>query len=314
MISRRHLRIKAMHCLYAFFMSDKSDFKKADKELHVSIEKVYEMYLLILSLVPELVNVSDKIIEEAKQKRLPTKEDLNPNLKFISNRVIRKIAENAELKRQCDARKISWKNEKELVKRTFLDFKLNPIYASYMESKEDSYEEDKKFVSDLVSEFLIEFEPLMYYFEEKSIYWGDDLDPVLNMLIKTVKSFSESATSAHPLQKLYKDGDDEEFVTKLFHQTILHGHEYDSFIDVKAENWDLERIAFMDILLLKMAITEAVYFPSIPVKVTLNEYIELSKSYSSPKSKLFINGLLDKLFAEFKKSGKIIKTGRGLIE
>jgi transcription antitermination protein NusB len=304
-----------MQALYAFLQADNSDLPKAEKQLHASIDKVYELYIFILSLLPELADFAAKSQEEAKQKRLPTKEDLNPNTKFADNKLSAAMAANLAFQRAINTYKISWSNEQELVKKIFLEVKSSELYANYMSLGESNFIQDRDFMAKVVKTILEDFEPLNYFFEEKSIIWTDDFDLAFSMAIKTIRAIQEAKPEESFLLPLYKDEpDDKNFMLDLFRKTILNNEKYEKLIGEKTQNWEVERIALMDVLLMKMAITEILNFSNIPTKVSLNEYIELSKNYSTPKSQIFVNGILDKLLADFKNSGELKKTGRGLME
>lgn len=304
-----------MQALYAFLQADNSDLPKAEKQLHASIDKVYELYIFILSLLPELADFAAKSQEEAKQKRLPTKEDLNPNTKFADNKLSAAMAANLAFQRAINTYKISWSNEQELVKKIFLEVKSSELYANYMSLGESNFIQDRDFMAKVVKTILEDFEPLNYFFEEKSIIWTDDFDLAFSMAIKTIRAIQEAKPEESFLLPLYKDEpDDKNFMLDLFRKTILNNEKYEKLIGEKTQNWEVERIALMDVLLMKMAITEILNFSNIPTKVSLNEYIELSKNYSTPKSQVFVNGILDKLLADFKNNGELKKTGRGLME
>jgi N utilization substance protein B len=315
MLNRRYLRIKAMQALYAFFQSDNNDLGKGERELFVGINKIYDLYIYQLAFLLELQHVANVLSEDAKNKRLPTSNDLNPNLKFIENKFIAQLAENIHLKREINNRKISWNNEFELVKKVFNNIKVSDAYGKYMNVSDNSYQTDKDFILDVFKEHIADFELVNHIYEEKNLNWGDDIYLVNPMVVKTIESFKENSIPDFQLIPLYKDKEeDEQFVKDLFRQTILQEPETKKLIADKTQNWEVERIAMMDVLLMKMALTEILYFSSIPVKVTLNEFIEISKMYSTPKSKIFINGILDKLLIDFKTEGKLNKVGRGLME
>jgi N utilization substance protein B len=240
---------------------------------------------------------------------------LNPNLKFIENKFINQLAENLALKREMNNRRINWNNEFELVKKIYNNIKVSSEYENYMTVADDSYAADKNFIVEIFKEHIADFELINHLYEEKNLHWGDDTYLVNPMVVKTIESFDEKSTPEHTLITLYKDReDDEQFARELYRQTIINESETKKLIAEKTKNWEVERIAFMDVLLMKMAIIELTYFNNIPVKVTLNEFIEISKMYSTPKSKLFINGILDKLIVDLKEQGKIQKVGRGLME
>jgi transcription antitermination protein NusB len=315
MLNRRYLRIKVMQALYGFFQSDTKDLAKSEREMFAGIDKVYDLYIYQLALLLELKHVASVITEEAKEKHLPTEEEKNPNLKFIENKFITQLSENIHLKREMNNRKVSWNNEFELVKKVLNTIKNSEIYASYMNSEADDYQTHRKFIVEVFKEFIADFELVNHLYEEKSLHWGDDIYLVNPMVVKTIESFSDDSNPDFPLMPLYKDREEDmEFVKDLFRQTAIRNEENEKLIGDKTKNWEVERIALMDVLLMKMAITEVLHFSNIPVKVTLNEFIEISKMYSTPKSKIFINGILDKLIADFKRDNMLNKMGRGLME
>lgn len=314
-LSRRHLRSKGLQALYAFFQSDNADIAKGEKELLVSIDKVYDLYLYQLSLITEIIRYAGRMAEEGKQKKLPTPEDLAPNTRFIDNQVIAKLNINRPFLKALEARKINWINEQEFIKKFVLAIKESEEYKEQLSSEDSSFEADKNFLIQIYKSCIADSEQLQQYLEEHSIYWMDDMELVNSMIVKTIKSFSEASGEFHPILPLYKDEeDDKKFIVDLFRKTILNNKEYEELIAEKTQNWDVERIALMDILIMKMAICEVLNFPSIPVKVTLNEYIDISKRFSTPKSKVFINGILDKIIIDFKTQDRIKKTGRGLLQ
>jgi N utilization substance protein B len=314
MLNRRYLRVKVMQALYAFFQSDNKDMSKGEKELLTSIDKIYDLYVYLLLLLVEIRDQADRILTEAKNKRLPTESDLNPSTRFIENAVIRQIAENARLKKEVSNRKITWQTDDELVRKILTVIKNSDDYKKYVETPVHTFETDKQFMIDIYKNCIEEHELLEHYFEERSIYWVDDLRLAHSAVLKTFEGLTESE-NGFMMMSLYKDeAEDKQFVIDLFRKTIYNEKDSEQVISEKTKNWEVERIAMMDILLMKMAITEILHFQSIPVKVSLNEYIEISKLYSSPKSKMFINGILDKLVQDFKRDNKLAKTGRGLVE
>lgn len=315
MLNRRHLRIKVLQALYAFSQSNNDNLVAGEKELLHSINKMYDMYIYFLLIFEEFPRFANLRIEEAKRKRIPTEEDLNPNLKFVNNLFIQQLIENRPLHNAAKEEKVNWVGdvEQDLLKKMFNYVRDTEFFNLYMESEENSYKEDKEFVIQLFKKEICNFELLHNFFEEKSIYWGDDVDHVCSMVIKTLKSFKEGEGEFQPIMDLYKE-DEEDYVRTLFRKTVLNDKENEEMIAKYTKNWESDRLAKMDILLMKLAITEAKEFSSIPLKVTLNEYIEISKFYSTPKSNGFINGVMDKIFGDLKKDGVIKKVGRGLIE
>lgn len=315
MLNRRFIRIKVMQALYGFFQSDNQDLAKAERELFKGIDKIYDLYIYQLSFILELKHVASILMEDAKNKRLPTKEDLDPNLKFIENKFIAQLDENIHLKREMNNRRINWSNEFEFVKKVFNIIKASDEFGKYMNVSDNSYKTDRDFIAEVFKEYIADYELINHIYEEKNLHWGDDIYIVNPMVVKTIESFKENSAPDFKLIPLYKDEEeDEQFIKDLFRQTILKSDETEKLIGDKTQNWEVERIAMMDVLLMKMAITEILHFSNIPVKVTLNEFIEISKMYSTPKSKIFINGILDKLLIDFKAGNMLSKMGRGLME
>ncbi|MEM9051523.1 MAG: transcription antitermination factor NusB [Bacteroidota bacterium] len=315
MLNRRHIRIKILHMLYAMSHSGGKAIAKTEKELFLSIEKMYEMYLYCMSVMTYIRDVADQKIEDNKKKRLPTEEDLNPNTRFVDNRFLKQLDANKSLKSASEKKKVSWTGEGELIRKFYRTLLETEEYKGYMTNTEDSYSNDREVAIRFFKRHLINQDAFQSFFDEKSIFWADDLDIVASMTIKTFKSFDEDSDEFVPILSLWKDPEDEiEFAKNLFRKTLAQSSEHDKLIKEHTENWELERIALMDMLLMRMALSEAREFTQIPLKVTLNEYIEISKYYSTPKSSTFINGVLDKLFDQLKNTGEIKKVGRGLIQ
>lgn len=317
MLSRRHLRIKVVQALYAFFQSDNDRLDIGEKQLLLSIKKLYELYIQQLSFLVEVQKFAANRIEEGKKKHIPLEEDLNPNTKFIDNRIFKQISENKDFLKKENIFKVSWHEETEMIRKFFVKFRESNDYINYMESNENSYEEDKKIIIKLVKKHLNAFSLLENYYADKSIFWADDYYTGNFLLIKSLQSFVESHDEYTLLPSIYKssndDNEDKDFVISLFRKTILKSSEYAKIINDSVKNWEMDRIAIMDVLLLKMALAEIFEFPSIPVKVTMNEYIELAKAFSTTKSGVFVNGILDKMIASFHDKNMIKKSGRGLM-
>jgi len=320
MLSRRHLRIKVLQALYAFFLSLNDRIDTGEKELFKSIEKIYEIYIYQLSLLNEIVDFARKRMEENKKKFFPTEEDLNPNTRFVDNAVVSQLAENKAYLAYYDKYKINWVDEEEMIRKLFVEIRDGGDYQSYMHKQGHTYEDDKDILLRILKKNIQHSESLHYFFEEKNIHWADDFYTANMLASKTIKHFKASFDEGYRLPTLFKVSEidqadeDKEFVKNLFRKTIVKSEEFDSLIEGKVKNWEMERIAIMDILLIKMALVELTEFPSIPIKVSLNEYIELAKMYSTPKSKVFVNGILDKLIADLKEQKVIQKMGRGLME
>jgi transcription antitermination protein NusB len=309
-----------MQAIYAFQQEGPESINAGEKQLINSLDKLYELFIYQLSLIIELSDFARRRIEENRLKQLPTPEDLNPNLRFIQNRFIHQLENNRDYVKRNSAYRINWVDEEEMIRKFYNLMREDEGYIAYMNKPEVSYADEKQVVNHVLVRLFSESDHLRSYFDERNIYWTEDFDIAIMMVDKTIKGFKESADEYTSLPTLLKDeknsdgSEDMEFVRRLYRKTLINNSELNTVISERAANWDLERIAIMDTILLKMAITELVEFQSIPIKVTLNEYIELSKEYSSPKSKIFINGVLDKLIVDYKEKGIIVKSGRGLME
>lgn len=312
MINRRHIRLKVMQSLYAVQQSKNDDLVKEEKFLKFSILKMFDLYVLNLHLLIKVQEQASKKIELSKKKILATKEDLNPNKKFINNRILLTIKESISLESYIQLNKIeNWDLDDEYVKIIYDELLKSNLYKKYLNTAEDSFKVDKAFIIDFFKEIVAPNEKLAEYYEDKMISWVDDIPFVNTWVVKTLSK--QKANTPFTLEALYKDKDDESFVLELLRKTLLNQHKFESDIVDKTPNWEKERIADIDMILIKMAISEFLYFPSIPVRVTINEYIEISKDYSTSKSGYFINGVLDKLSKEYLAENKIKKIGRGLL-
>ena len=313
MLNRRHIRIKILHILYGFYQDQEGDSAKSRKALDHSVNKMHELYLLLLNMIAGLQGIAIDRIETARKKHIPTQEDLHPNTKFVRNEPLRVLANSKNLQKASEELGVSWSKNQELLRNMFRDLIEDDEYKNYMSSEERGFKHDRESLVRMFRKNLINQEPFQYMLEEESIFWMDDLDLTSSMVIKTIKSIKEDDDEVELLTVWRDDDDDKDFMEGLFTKTLAQGDENESLIKEGAQNWELERIALTDKILMKMALAEAKCFPSIPLKVTLNEYIELSKYYSTDKSHGFINGILDQLFLKLVESGDIKKTGRGLI-
>jgi len=312
MINRRILRIKAFQILYAYFKSGNNSLDNSRKELYFSINKTYELYFNILLLLIDIFDYAEEITEIRKNKNLPSKEDLNPNLRFVNNSIIKKLRNTSTIKSYQNNSKFSWVNYPELIKKIYNSIIKSDYHNIYMTKQINDYDNDKLFIKKILEN---EFTISKYFYEtldELSIYWGDDVEYILNMLIKSIKKDSKKTTEFIVMDK-FKNTADKDFVDKLFIKTIANHKKNEEIIDTNSKNWKLDRIAYVDMLLMEMALTEAIEMADIPIKVILNEYIELAKIFSSKKSSVFINGILDKSFIKLKNEKIIIKKGTGLI-
>jgi N utilization substance protein B len=313
MISRRLLRIKALMALYAFNRREDDDIALAEKELIFSIEKTYDLYHYLLLLVLEVADIASEKIDQALQKRMPTSEDLNPKRRFIDNQVIDQLRKNRAFNGYISSRKLSWINYPHIPRLMYNKMITWDKYEEYMSLEAHGYTSDRKFIINLITKLFAESEDLESNFEEQSIYWNDDTEYVTIMIEKTLKKFKSDSGENALMMPLFKNKEDEDFVRILFRKTILNTRQYSELIDKNTTNWEVERIALMDILVMQLAITEIIEFQEIPVKVTLNEYIEIAKYYCTSKSSTFVNGILDNIVKEIREKGLFRKTGKGLI-
>jgi N utilization substance protein B len=312
MINRRHIRVKVMQSVYAMLQSHNDDIIREEKFLKHSVLKMFDLYVLNMQLMVEVQKLAAKKIALSKKKILATASDLKPNTKFIDNKVINTIAESASVEGYVELNNLNnWEENTEYVKIIFEELQKSDLYKKYLLTEEDSFKVDKAFVVDFFKEIIAPNDKLAEYYEDKMISWVDDIPFVNTWVVKTLSK--QKANGLFVLGSLYKDKDDEDFVSNLFRKTVLKQAEYEKDIADKTPNWETDRIAEIDMILIKMSITEFINFPSIPTRVTINEYIEISKDYSTSKSSYFINGVLDKISKEFIADKKIVKIGRGLI-
>lgn len=314
MVSRHYLRIKTMQALYAYNVNPKAEVRTYEADMVKSVRGCYELFLWLFALLPEIAFYRMKKLDSLKEKYNPTEEDLNPNTKFIHNAVIRQIENNQTLKVLWPKYHILWEDDTDLIAKLFREIEQLPEYEVYMSTREQNYAEDKKLVLAIIEKVFAGNDLLHWYLGEKNTHWIDDYNEAMMMFYQNVKEFKESKGDECKIDSLFKSEDDEKFCRQLFRKTLEHAAEYEQMIESKLQNWELERVINMDMLLMEMALCELLEFPSVPIKVTLNEYIELAKWYSSDKSKVFINGILDRLIVDLRDSGKIEKTGRGLYQ
>ena len=313
MISRRLLRVKALMALYAFNRREDESLAQAETELMFSIGKSYDLYHYLLLLVLEVADIAEEKIEQALQKRIPSHEDLNPKRRFIDNHVIAQLRKNIEFKTYVSSKKLSWINNSHIPRLLYNKMIVWEVYEEYMKLENNNYLSDKKFITRLITDLFSNSEDLQVNLEEQSIYWNDDMEYISSMVEKTLKKFKTDSGERTSLMPLFKNDEDEEFVKILFRKAILHSKKCSELIDKNTTNWEVDRIALMDILVMQLAITEILEFPEIPVKVTLNEYIEIAKYYCTSKSSTFVNGILDKVVREMINNGMFRKAGRGLV-
>ena len=312
MINRRHIRTKVMQSVYALQQANSDNLDKEEKFLMHSIDKMFDLYVLLLSLLVEVQDKAFNHLEIAKKKHLASKEEKKPNTKFIDNQLIKLIKESVSVNQFIEDKKLNnWQLDGEFVTVIWNLIRESDQYESYMSTRETSFAEDKKFIIEIFKKIIAPNEKLADYFEDQHISWVDDI-PYVNTWI--VRSLGETKSNKlFILGDLYKDVDDRKFVLELFRKMVLNQEKYNEEINDKTPNWDSDRIADVDLILIKMAINEFLHFPTIPARVTINEYIEIAKDYSSHKSSFFVNGVLDKILKEYTSEKRIEKIGRGLL-
>jgi N utilization substance protein B len=316
MLNRRHLRIKALQNIFAWHLTEKKDTVSSQKILMKSIDDVYEMYIRMLALLVDVTEYTANDAIERANKHLPTAEDLNPNQKLLHNKFINVLKQNPEYIAAVDKYKVNWHaGDPELVKSIFIKLKDTKEYEEYLAEDGETLESSKDIIKFIFRKVLLKNQNILQSFEDKFINWSVDREVMQGMIAKTIKNFVEEDPFLNKLTPISADWDeDSKFVKDLFVYTLKNDDKYQELIAERTKNWESERIALMDTILMKMAICELMNFPSIPVKVTINEYLELSKDYSTPKSNSFINGILDKILNDLKRTNSIKKIGRGLIE
>jgi N utilization substance protein B len=302
-----------MQTIYAMHQNGSDQVEKEQRFLLNSIDVIQDLYLMMLSAIIEMGKKEAEYLSLSSQKHLATSAEKNPNPKFVNNAVIRLLSQSESIQQALDKRKINqWILNDDYILLLLAATRESELYAAYMEESATSFAADRDFLIVLFTEVIAPNEKLYEYLEDLKLTWIDDI-PVVNTFILKQLTALQSADQKWKLPKVYKDEDDQEFANDLFIKTVLNEPELASYFSDKTPNWDLDRIAELDTIILKMAICELLRFPSIPVKVTLNEYLELAKEYSTPKSSIFINGILDNLVKEFQANGKLQKTGRGLL-
>jgi N utilization substance protein B len=312
-LNRRHIRIKVMQSIYAMHQSGTDVLEKQEKFLQASIENIEDLYLILLSTLVEIRKKEIQYLEIAKQKHLASAAERNPNLRFVNNPVLIALDQNSSLQTALENRKINnWQINDDTILLLLQAVKQSALYTDYMEQEVVNYEGHCLFVADMFSEIIAPNEKLYSYLEDFKLTWVDDIPVVNTQILKQLKQITEKKNNL-VVPSVYKDEEDKDFALDLFRKTVLNETTLAKEFMDKTPNWDMDRIAELDTIILKMAICEFLKFPSIPLKVTINEYLELAKEYSTPKSSIFINGILDNLVKEFQSNNRINKAGRGLM-
>jgi transcription antitermination protein NusB len=313
MLTRRHIRVKVLQSVYAFNQRVNPDIDSQEKFLLHSIDQMQDLYLLLLQLLVSLQGQADSFLNRSQKKHLATTLEKNPSRTFVDNKLLKVIAENATFSNIIEKKKLNyWKLDSEYVSIIFKELRQLEWYEDYLSKKETTYKEDQDFIIKVFKELVAPNDKLYDYLEDKRLTWVDDFPIVNTAIVKMLNKLSEKNASSLLVPNLYKNEEDREYALQLFRKVILNEDKLNAQIVGKTPNWDQERIADVDLIILKMGIAEFLYFPSIPVRATINEYLEVSKEYSTPKSSIFVNGILDKIVKEFEENGKLNKIGRGL--
>ena len=307
MINRVLIRLKIVQIVYAYYQNGGKNLDTAEKELFFSLSKAYDLYNYLLLLMVEVTKQANKRLNAAKNKLVPTKEELFPNTKFVENRFIAQLEVNKQLLEFSNNQKKTWENEADFVKTLCDKILESDIYKEYMASETSSYEEDRELWRKLYKNIIFNNIELDQVLEDQSLYWNDDKEIVDTFVLKTIKRFDEKNGAKQELLPEFKDEEDQDFARRLFRRTILNADYYRHLISENTKNWDLDRVAFMDVVIMQIALAEILSFPNIPVSVPLNEYVEIAKLYSTPKSGGFINGTLDGIVNSLKKENKLTK-------
>lgn len=316
MLNRRFLRVKALQEIYAYHQSNNSNLPQAERHILEEVDCLYKLFVYQLSFWVEVMHFAERRIEENKNKHFPTEEDLNPNLKFVSNRILNVLDENKHLLSLEEKYKINWADAREDFIRSFYNRMVEyPEYQEYMNNGKDSFSDDKRFLVSVIDTYMAEDSLLYDFYSDRDLSFNSDYQIAIYLLWKFINEMPADFNADSQLPPVFKTEDEDKmFVVKLFEKTILHADEYMEMVKANISNWDYDRLALMDKILIFMALTEFCEFHSIPVKVTINEYIEISKFYSTPESRRFVNGMLDRLSVVLKEEGKLVKTGLGLVD
>ena len=307
MINRELIRLKVVQVIYAYYQNEGKSVEAAEKELFYSLSKAYDLYNYLLLLMVELTRFADRRIDNRRHKLRPTYEDLNPNTRFIDNAFMAQLAANKQLEEFGKNQKRSWDDESEFVKRLFEQIEASDVYQAYMAKESLTYEDDRELWRKLYRTFIAQNDDIDELLEDQSLYWNDDKTIVDTFVLKTIKRFDPENGDGQELLPEFRDDEDKEFASKLFRNAINNAEAYRGLMAGNTKNWNMERLAFMDILIMQVALAEILSFPSIPVSVSLNEYVEIAKMYSTPKSGGFINGMLDTIVNQSKKENKLNK-------
>ncbi len=308
MINRTMLRIRIVQMLFAYLKSDAENARAVEKQLLQSFQDTYDLYFQLLFLPVEITRFAQQKIENAKAKYLPTDSERNPNMRFVENTFVAQLEKNVDLNfRMKESKRISWSDNVEVIAELYALIQHSEVYKEYMAKPVVSYEDDKHVWRKLLTDVIIPNEAFCEALESMNIYWMGDLDAVASFVVKTIRRFQAENEHAQELLPMFTDEADKDFAVTVLKDAIKNLDQYRLLIDENAKNWDVERLAYMDIVIMLVAVAELISVPTIPVSVTLNEYMEIAKEYSTEKSAPFINGVLDNIVKKLKSEKKLIK-------
>jgi N utilization substance protein B len=309
MISRRTLRTKVFQSLFAYYQDGPASLVAGEKQLAESLDRMYDLFLYELMAILEVRNQAEEIIDVRRAKKLPTPEDLKPNTRFIEHPILQALLHHEGLTREVSARKIHWKDHASVIRKVFQGFSGLEAYDHYLAKPQLTDKDHANLLLTLYDYMVRHASGLEHIYEEKYLHWADDIDAVRMMVVQFLKDFKAEQS----IPALFADREDRALALVLYRKTALGTETFDKLLESKVQNWDMDRIALTDMVLMRMALAEFLYLEEVPPKVTINEYIELSKEYSTPRSGVFINGLLDQCLIQLKEEGQIKKVGRGLL-
>lgn len=313
MLTRRHIRIKVLQSIYAYNQRATGDLQEQEKFLNSSIVQMTDLYLLLVQILVELRDQAEDFLQRSQQKFLATEFEKNPSRNFVDNQVLKLISLNEDFSETIEKKKLNyWDLDSDYIAIIFKELREQPWYGEYLQQESPSFKEDRNFILRLYKEIIAPNDKLYDYLEDKRLTWIDDFPIVNTAIVKMLGRISEKNVTESLVPELFKNKDDYHYAVELFRKVVLNEEKLNEEISGKTTNWDQERIADVDLIILKMGISEFLYFPSIPVRATINEYLEISKEYSTPKSSIFINGILDNVAKELSANGKLNKIGRGL--
>lgn len=307
MINRILIRIKVLQIVFAFYQNGNGDLKVAENELLLSLRRSYDLYHYFLLLIVEITRFYERKAETRRNKYFPTLKEMNPDMRLANNRLAIQISENEALLKYAKEHGISWADDADFVEKLLAMIENSEVYSDYLKRENDDFETDREFWRLVFKRLIANNEMVEEYLEEKCIYWNDDIDIIESFVIKTIKRFDNTLGGKQELLPMFANQDDYDYVIKLFRQTLIHGDEYRERINRHTRNWETERVANMDMIIMQVALAEILNFPTIPTSVTFNEYIDMAKYYSTPKSGVFINGVLDAMVAELKEERILLK-------